>query len=196
MATFSEEALQNLTFKHADGDAKLREMILYLAEKCRNDDTFGSTKLNKLLYFSDFLAYAHFGKPITGAEYMGLPQGPVPRSLLRVRTDLEAEGKLAIRKRQFHGFEQHKLIPLADADLEAFSGREIALVDEVVDSFRNTTAKSISLASHNRVWRIAGSDRNPIPYEAVFISDDPVDDDDIRRTAELAREHGWEGVAA
>ena len=34
------------------------------------DSKFGATKLNKILWWSDFLACAQRGKPITGIEYM------------------------------------------------------------------------------------------------------------------------------
>ena len=49
-------------------DAKLRELILYVAERCENDPDFGALKLNKILFNADFIAYALTGKAITGAS--------------------------------------------------------------------------------------------------------------------------------
>ena len=34
---------------------RLGELILYIAERCADDHTLGATKLNKILWFSDFL---------------------------------------------------------------------------------------------------------------------------------------------
>ena len=41
------------------------------------------------LWWSDFLAYAETGEPITGLEYMRLGNGPVPKRLMPVREDMQ-----------------------------------------------------------------------------------------------------------
>ncbi|HZQ34888.1 MAG TPA: hypothetical protein VFD32_03070 [Dehalococcoidia bacterium] len=46
---------------------KLGELILYVAEKSSDDPRFGATKLNNILFFSDFLAFGQLGRSITGA---------------------------------------------------------------------------------------------------------------------------------
>src|ERR1035438_1799628 len=78
---------------------KLGELIVYISEKSTNDPRFGATKLNKLLYFSDFLAFANFGNPITGAIYRHLKQGPAPRHLEEVRDRLASSGAIEIVER-------------------------------------------------------------------------------------------------
>jgi hypothetical protein len=47
---------------------KFKELVLYLAEKCETDPSFGVTKLNKLLYYCDFVAYSELGKPAIDYE--------------------------------------------------------------------------------------------------------------------------------
>ena len=49
-------------------ERKLKELILYVADRCEADPTFGAIKLNKTLFYADFLAFASTGKPITGVE--------------------------------------------------------------------------------------------------------------------------------
>ncbi len=44
-----------------ENEKKFAELILYVSQKSTFDSTFGSTKLNKILYFSDFLAYGKLG---------------------------------------------------------------------------------------------------------------------------------------
>ena len=82
-------------FHLPNGEAKLRELILYIANKAPD---FGAVKLNKTLVFSDFIAFYRFGVPITGVEYMRLPEGPVPRRMLPVLAELKAAGDLVTKE--------------------------------------------------------------------------------------------------
>jgi hypothetical protein len=78
---------------------KLKELILYISQKCASDPNFGAIKLNKILYFSDFASFAHYGEPITGAEYQKLEQGPAPRRMVPVRNEMQRSGwKIAALK--------------------------------------------------------------------------------------------------
>lgn len=45
---------------------RLRELMLFVADRCRGGRNFGVTKLNKILFYCDFSAFARLGKPITG----------------------------------------------------------------------------------------------------------------------------------
>ena len=72
-----------------DFDAqKFRELVLYVANKSADDPYIGATKLNKLLFFSDFLAYAVLGRPISGAVYEKQNHWPEPRELVNARQQL------------------------------------------------------------------------------------------------------------
>ena len=93
----SDTDAPTFSFPEMDPDRRLAELILYIAEKCERDPNFGATKLNKILAFADFSAYFETGRPITGAEYMRTPQGPVPRRLPPVRAELEARHEIAMR---------------------------------------------------------------------------------------------------
>ena len=68
--------------KSTEDDDRFKELVLYVCEKCVADPRFGATKLNKILYFADFLAYAESGEPITGMEYRENLNGPARRRLL------------------------------------------------------------------------------------------------------------------
>jgi Protein of unknown function (DUF4065) len=62
--------------------AKFEELLLYVTERTQDDPACGDMKLNKLLYFADFLAFEKLGHAISGAPYQRLPWGPAPRYLL------------------------------------------------------------------------------------------------------------------
>lgn len=74
------------------GLQRFRELIVYIASKSIDDPSFGATKLNKILYYSDFKAFERFGVPLTGAPYFRLKNGPAPRIMIPVRDELVAEG--------------------------------------------------------------------------------------------------------
>lgn len=172
-------------------EARLRELILYIAAQCQDDPKFGATKLNKILWWADFLSYAEHGKPITGIEYQRLGNGPAPRRLVPIRNEMEAAGDIAVAEVPGRGgYVQKKIVPLRAPDLDVFSPTDIAVVNDVIQALWRKTAKGVSNLSHGKAWEVAG-DGELIPYEAVFLSDDPINRYDVARTRELARRFGW-----
>jgi hypothetical protein len=182
------------SFPAINGDARLRELILYIAARCDRDPGFGAVKLNKILLYSDFTAFFRRRRPITGVEYMRLPQGPAPRRLKWITTDMEQHHDLGFRTVRVGKFEQKRVVPLRDPNLDLFSAEDIAIVDEMIQAFWGRTAKTVSEFSHGIAWKVAG-DKELIPYEAVFLSDEELTDYDIKRTHELAKRYGWRTVA-
>jgi hypothetical protein len=178
-------------FPGLDGNKRLGELILYISQKCADDPTFCATKLNKILFYSDFLSFFTFGKPIAGVEYQKLEHGPAPKQLLPVREELKRKGELAVEKRPFFDKHQHRCVALRDPDLEGFSGRDIAVIDAWIERFWGKTATEVSNLSHQRAWRIA-KEGESIPYQAVYLSEDDCTAADVARVEELNRQHRWE----
>lgn len=145
-------------------EQKFREAILYISEKSQGDDTFGATKLNKLLFYSDFLAYLNFGKAITNQEYFRLPKGPAPRRLLPVRQEMEANGDIKIESATFYGFPQERVRPLRDPDYSVFTSSELELMNKVVEMHKGKTASDISDESHGFIGWILAKQKEIIPY--------------------------------
>src|SRR3954463_16026178 len=126
------DSKSKLTFGENDAEAeeRLRELLLYVVRKCEDDPRFGAVKLNKILFYSDFYAFANFGKAITGAQYMKLPQGPAPKNLIPARKKLEESGALEVfKKPTFFGGHQTRFVAKRTPDLTRFSGPQLALVD-------------------------------------------------------------------
>lgn len=190
----SDQGSPTYSFPDMDPDRRLAELILYIAEKCESEPRFGATKLNKILAFADFSAYFETGRPITGAEYLRLPQGPAPRRLRPVRDRLEANHEIAMRTASVGKYQQKRVVPLRRPDLSIFTADEIAAVDKIVDAFWNHNATDISDFSHGIAWRVP-QNKTSIPYEAVFLSDEVLTQYDRVRTAALASERGWKGTA-
>jgi uncharacterized phage-associated protein len=179
-----------LTF--AGNEEKLRQLILYVSQKCADHPGFGSTKLNKIIYFADFLTYANTGKPLTGFEYQRLKHGPAPRKMKLVMDAMIASGQLAIQQVDAAGgYTTKKPVNLVSPDLDThFSANEIATVDYVIDRFEELTATDTSKYSHSwGGWKYA-HDGETIPYESVFIDNRSLTQEEQARGLEVAREYG------
>ena len=140
-----------------ESDYRLGELILFICQKSVDDIYFGAIKLNKILFYSDFFAYARWGELITGAEYWNLPEGPAPKRLVQVRDQLigETPPALAIQLNQFSTYIQKKPIQLRPPKLTDFRGDQIALVEEVIREHWNFTAKEFTEKSHHEWgWKL------------------------------------------
>src|SRR5712692_10912782 len=150
-------------------DEKLRELIIYVSMLSAQDPKFGATKLNKLLFYSDFLAYQRFGMAITGQEYQALPQGPAPKRLKPVMEKIKRAGDLKEERRKSGRFQQIRPVSIRTADLSKFSGPEVDLVRDVVLRLWNLNATQISNESHLFLGWQLGIQGETIPYSTVLI---------------------------
>jgi hypothetical protein len=179
-------------FKEPRSERKLKNLILYIAAKCSDDKHFGAVKLNKVLFFSDFLAHATLKAPITGVEYLALEAGPAPRPMPAVREEMMSDRQVAEEVRIVGGgYTEKRLVATEKADLGLFTAAEIALVDAVIESLRKKTASDVSWMSHNRAWRIARKSTGSIPYETVFVGNRAPTEAEIARGRELIEKFGW-----
>ncbi|MHB8215843.1 MAG: Panacea domain-containing protein [Candidatus Sulfotelmatobacter sp.] len=152
---------------------KFRELLLFIARRSEGDPRFGAIKLNKLLFYSDFLAYLELGHPITGQPYFALENGPAPRYLVRVREQMVKSKEIAIaRKTTFSGV-QERVLALREPDPNKFTPAEIDLVTKVLDVCRSQSGTDLSELSHRFAgWRLAG-DKEDIPYEVALVGNRP-----------------------
>lgn len=172
------------------GKQRFRELIIYVCYKCAHDPGFGATKLNKILYHSDFRAFEKFGVPLTGMAYHKLRYGPAPKALLPVVRELAQEGALVEAQDQNEPYDQKRTKALRAAYTDHFTGDELALVDEVIQECWGKTAVAVSDETHGVAWK-ARNMKDSIPYEAVFLSDERPTDDDFADAATLNKKYGW-----
>ncbi len=166
-------------------DAKLRELIVHIASLCGNDDDFGKTKLNKILFNLDFAAYRKWGKSISGQEYFALEWGPAPRIMKRVLTNMEKRREIAFQPREQFGRITEKLIPLRSSNLKAFEKEELNLLVEVVSNYWERSGSSMSRESHQFLGWAVASPKEVIPYSVALVSTREPTLDEIRKGEEL-----------
>lgn len=154
---------------HTGDDAKLKELILLLARKSEGDENFGAVKLNKELFYSDFLSYLHTGKAITGHEYIALERGPAPKYKTKIVDEMIKSGDLAVRKREAFSLVQDRAFALREPNLEKFTKDELQLIDHVLEHCHEKSGKDLSDMSHAFIgWRLA-AEKEVIPYCVALV---------------------------
>ncbi len=151
-------------------DAKMKELILYVAAVSAMDEKFGAVKLNKLLFYADFLSYLKRGKSITGQEYFALDEGPAPKRLVPIREQMCDKGELAIQPSIYCGFPQNRIVGLRLPDYSKLDAEDIAIVNFIVGKFRDKNGTELSEESHKFAgWKSAHSkgQKQIIPYSSV-----------------------------
>jgi hypothetical protein len=168
---------------------KLRQLILYISDRCETDENYGSTRLAKTLFYADFLFYAKHGRSITQERYVRKPAGPIPDSLLNVRDKMVRDRELVVKVRDHLAFPQKRPIAIRAPDLSAFTGEEIAMVDYVLSLLDGRSATEVSDLSHRfKAWQLA-EDGEEIPYYTALLSDGEPMPDDWELARQLAAEH-------
>jgi hypothetical protein len=154
----------------AANDTKMKELILHVAEASQADEKFGAQKLNKILFYADFLSYLQRGKSITGQEYFALSEGPAPKRLLPIREAMCESGDIAIKRANYFGLPQERLVALRRPNYSELEAEDIALVDAIIEKLRGKNGKEVSEESHKFAgWRIAFAkgEKTLIPYSLV-----------------------------
>lgn len=169
------------------------ELVLYIAERTQNDSRFGSTKLAKVLFFSDLEAFRDLGAPITGAEYQKWAYGPYPPQLKPARKGLESASRARLIKGS--NYQADRLVPtrIGPADIRAvgITAEQQAIVDVWIARIKQETANEVSDLSHEHPGYLMVDDNEPIPYESAFLAEQPPTDGEIAKATRIARKRGW-----
>ncbi|MBU4099151.1 SocA family protein [Patescibacteria group bacterium] len=159
--------------KKTECEKKLKELIVYISSKCADDVKFGGTKLNKILFYSDFLYYKKKQKSISDCPYIHQQYGPVPddmKKLLKKMNGIDIGTAIA-----YAGpYIQKKIVALREPNLSNFDADMIAHVDSIINIIcnkRSFSATQLSDMTHQTMgWRVT-SDGQEIPYQTIFIKD-------------------------
>jgi len=149
---------------------KLKNLILYILEKCGGKPNVGETVLYKLLYFCDFDSYEMNGQPITGMNYVKLQFGPVPRAkeygpVVDVMID---SNELKIITQEYHGMIQKRYIALKESDKSTLDEKEKNIINEIILKYSDMSARGIENFVHGDApWRETDN-QEIINYNLVF----------------------------
>lgn len=154
---------------------KLRNVLLYILEKCAGKPNMGETVIYKLLYFIDFNSFEIDHRPIVGLNYIHLQYGPVPAlgQYVPVIEGMKNNQELKVITQDYYGLRIKRYLNMVSYDIDSLSLRETKVIDEVLDTLSNMSAAQIEEYSHGDVpWRLT-KDKEAIPYDLVLERQSP-----------------------
>src|SRR5260370_37483443 len=83
-------------------EQRYKNAVLYFIKYC-NNRYLHATKLNKLLYYLDFVWYRDQEIPVTGDIYIHEKYGPVPASLDEILATLKRDGAIDTEVSSYKG---------------------------------------------------------------------------------------------
>jgi putative zinc finger/helix-turn-helix YgiT family protein len=130
---------------------RLRQMVLFF---CKTLNGVWKTKLNKLLFYSDFKCFKKHKRSISGSGYIAHHFGPVPVGYDQIYGWMATLSELDVREEEINEINVgEKLVSRKASDLTVFSAADLAVLEEVKLKFRSYTATKISEVSHDeRAW--------------------------------------------
>ena len=141
--------------------SRLKNLLLYLIGQM--GDVF-QTKMNKVLFYIDFLSYRERGMAISGLAYNAIDFGPVPQRWDRVYSAFD---EIVPMPKLVRGQESIALAATDEADMTCFTDRERAVIDNVCAKMKDLSAHDISELSHSEpAWQ--RHLHEPIPYAEAF----------------------------
>lgn len=125
---------------------KVKNMILFLVANSK--DVF-KTKLNKMLFYSDFLTCKEYSHSISGNSYVHLPYGPVPHEYDWILASMTSEGSLQEEEKYFpNGISGTVFNNVDKLDKSIFTKHELGVLKYVASYFKDYTSEQIKNLSH------------------------------------------------
>ena len=147
---------------------KFTEMVVYFSEQLAPF----KTKMNKLLFYADFLMFKQSCFSISGKRYVAINRGPVPDKYASIYEYLTNENVVEIQYTEFpQGFtgEQFKARKDRPFKPELFTDSELAVLEKVATVYRPTNTNDIIELSHlEEAWKKNKKDKSVISYEYAF----------------------------
>jgi putative zinc finger/helix-turn-helix YgiT family protein len=148
--------------------AKFAEMIVFFSQKV---EPF-KTKMNKLLFFADFLMFKNTSFSISGIRYEAISKGPVPYRFQSIYEYLANNEIIDIIYTEFpagYSGEQFKSKSNRPFNSSLFSEYELQVLDRVAEEFKDTSTSEIVEKSHlENGWKENEKKKDLISYNFAF----------------------------
>lgn len=142
---------------------KIVNMIVYIAKKMKGVFT---TKLNKLLWYADFLNFKEYTVSISGSNYIHLPLGPVPDNYEWIIAAAIDKGLLCEEEVSYpDGKSGMQYTALENPDVSLFSQDELSIIDFVINYFSEHNCADIKDISHKEKAYIETTQGQSISYK-------------------------------
>lgn len=136
---------------------RIGNAVIFFVKKTKN---CGITKLNKLLYFADFLTFRRTGKSLTGYFYEAWDEGPVPQPFYDNFRNVNDEKSVPEYLSEYidrdikHITEEQYLnifIPKKEFDSDYFSKVEMDILKSLAKRYKLTKSEDIVDDTHKTI---------------------------------------------
>lgn len=141
---------------------KLANVILFFAHHIKQ---LWKTKLNKLLFYSDFGYFKEYTVSLTGARYVRKQHGPVLEDMERIIAHMVSLGMIDIKEGQAWSYSGNTIVPKIMFDETAFSKRELDMLNRVLEKFGDVSSSELSERSHEEEAWLNTPQRELISYQ-------------------------------
>ncbi len=147
---------------------KFTEMVVYFSDKL---SPF-KTKMNKLLFYADFLMFKQSCFSISGVRYKAIDMGPVPNNFQSIFEYLANKNIIDIYTTEFpNGYagEQFKSRNERTFNAGIFTENELNTLEKIANVFKETSTSDIIKLSHlEEAWKNNEKGKKVISYEYAF----------------------------
>lgn len=128
-------------------EKKYKNAILYFIKYC-NNNYLGDTKLNKLLYYLDFINYRDRKESVTGDFYIHNHFGPTPSEATVFLSDLVENHDIEVKKKDFKDSHTTSFVLKTEPDESVFLEEEKKLLKNICKEFLDWSTPKIVEQTH------------------------------------------------
>jgi putative zinc finger/helix-turn-helix YgiT family protein len=156
---------QNLEVSEVNGFKMFNlEKVAYALDYLKTLGLF-KTKVNKFLFYLDFLSFQKQGSSMFGLTYKAITHGPVPINYEELYDQLYFNNFIDLQELPTHEFIQ-KIVPKIEFDGNLFNEAELEILNKVVSRFENLNTQEVVNISHDEdAWLDNHTNRNLISYK-------------------------------
>lgn len=147
---------------------KFIEMVVFFTERLQPY----KTKMNKLLFYADFLNFKHTCYSISGARYIAIQKGPVPKKYDSLFDYAANRDDIDICYEEFaNGYLGEHFTPNENRKFNPglFSKEELDVLETVAAKFKTTnTSKIVDISHEEKAWLENIDGYNGIKYKYGF----------------------------
>jgi hypothetical protein len=166
-------------------------MILYVSMKYAGARWFGKIKLNRILWKSDFDAFAARRVPVTGRAYQRLQWGPAAIEMSPLYGEMLQDGVIHVESIDLgDNLIEQRTIADVQPELKLFSSNDLSYVDAAIEYYWDKTGREAGDDAQGVAWQ-SREEGDPMPYELALLSDRRLGDQQGARLLELGQRLGW-----
>lgn len=147
---------------------KFTAMVQYFASHCQPF----KTKMNKLLFYSDFLMFKETGRSISGIRYAAINYGPVPNNFQSIYEYLSNNNSIDIQYLHYKSGSTGEKINMpvkVKMNIDLLSEHELDVLKRVLNKFLKSNTNQIVEYSHlEKAWTDHAQSKSIISYKYAF----------------------------